>query len=423
LQTIASILAIAIALASPDLRSSREVTAVLLDGTSIAGELRTWNAEEVIIVRDEKETRVATGELVSIRWPRQAPSTAENELQGGFVELTDGTILPAKEIVVAKSTATVTIGSLLPDDKKVIRLPLPQLAAVCLQELEPTVEEQWDQIRSQELASDVLVVKNRDGKSLDYVEGVLGNVTQTKIEFEHEGDVMRVDRTKVAGWLYFRKSASAQTEPRAILHGRMGLRADAADARLSDQIVQITTAGGIKLEWPLSDLHFADFSSGKIVYLSDLEPVSQRWTPLVGLTAAAESAAKYGQIRLDQSAFGRLLTLRVEESGSSLGEVKSFGKGVAIRSRTELVYRLPRGFEQFVALAGIDPATSATGAVRLAIYADDRSVFDADIAGDQSPHEIELDIAGVKRLKIVVDFGRNLDTGDWLNLCEARLIK
>jgi hypothetical protein len=26
-------------------------------------------------------------------------------------------------------------------------------------------------------------------------------------------------------------------------------------------------------------------------------------------------------------------------------------------------------------------------------------------------------------LKIVVDYGQNLDTGDWLNLCDARLIK
>jgi hypothetical protein len=423
LQTIASILAIAIAAASPDLAGSREVTAVLLDGTSIAGELQAWSADEVIIVSAEKKVRVPTGQLVSMRWSPQVPAVANNDLSGGFVELTDGTILPAKEIQVSKTTATVTIDATLPDDQTVIKLPVRQLAAVRLQEQEPAVEEQWEEIRSQDLASDVLVIKKRDGKSLDYFEGLVGNVTATKIEFENEGELMRVDRTKVAGWIYFRKSEPAETEPRAILHGRMGFRAVAAEVRLSAQTVQITTAGGVKLSWPLADLHFADFSAGKIVYLSDLEPASQRWTPLLGITAAAESAAKYGQIRVDQSAFGRPLTLRLAGSDSALGEIKSFSKGVAIRSRTELVYRLPRGFEQFVALAGIDPATSATGAVRLAIYADDRSVFEADVAGDQSPHEIELNVAGAKRLKIVVDFGRNLDTGDWLNLCEARLIK
>jgi len=117
------------------------------------------------------------------------------------------------------------------------------------------------------------------------------------------------------------------------------------------------------------------------------------------------------------------LKLLVEGSANSARSVKSFSKGVAIRSRNELVYRLPTGFKQFVALAGIEPATSSTGDVRIKIYGDDRSLFDADIAGDEAPREIKLDIAGFKRLKIVVDFGQNLDTGDWLNLCEARLIK
>jgi len=38
-------------------------------------------------------------------------------------------------------------------------------------------------------------------------------------------------------------------------------------------------------------------------------------------------------------------------------------------------------------------------------------------------YQFELDVAGVNRLKIVVDYGQNLDTGDWLNLCNARIVK
>jgi hypothetical protein len=203
----------------------------------------------------------------------------------------------------------------------------------------------------------------------------------------------------------------------------MGLRGAVSDVSLTGQTLHVTTSSGAKLTWPLADIHFADFSAGKIAYLSDLAPASNRWTPLVGLSPDAEAAAKYGRVRLDQSAFGGPLTLLVDGTGRSARGVKSFSKGVAIRSRTELVYRLPSGFKQFVAIAGIEPATSSTGDVRFLIYADDRSLFDADIAGDQAPREIKLDIAGAKRLKIIVDFGQNLDTGDWLNLCEAMLIK
>jgi hypothetical protein len=88
-----------------------------------------------------------------------------------------------------------------------------------------------------------------------------------------------------------------------------------------------------------------------------------------------------------------------------------------------MVYRLPAGFRRLSAIAGIDPATSASGNVRLQVYGDDRALLEADIAGNEPPRTIDLDIAGVKRLKLVVDYGQNLDTGDWLNLCDARIIK
>ena len=42
------------------------------------------------------------------------------------------------------------------------------------------------------------------------------------------------------------------------------------------------------------------------------------------------------------------------------GALRSFAKGFALRSRTELVYRLPDGFNRFTALAGIDPAATAS---------------------------------------------------------------
>jgi hypothetical protein len=103
--------------------------------------------------------------------------------------------------------------------------------------------------------------------------------------------------------------------------------------------------------------------------------------------------------------------------------MQTYAKGLAIRSRTELVYRLPGGFRRLNAVAGIDPASSASGNVRLEIFGDDRLLLQTEVAGTDAPHDIDLDVEGIKRLRIVVDFGGNLDTGDWLNLCDARLVK
>jgi hypothetical protein len=265
----------------------------------------------------------------------------------------------------------------------------------------------------------------RDGKSLDHVECVLGDVTDDKINFEFDGESHRADRTTIAGFIFYRRDSESQVEPRLTLKSRSGLVANAAAVMLAGGVVRFTTAGGTEIEWPVDDIYLADYSAGKILYLSDMEPVSQQWTPLIGLPAGAEVAARYGEPRRDQSAYGGSLSLLARDglSVSSSEAPQLFTKGLAIRSRTELVYRLPGGFRRLKAVAGIDPAARASGNVRLEIVGDDQSLLTTNVAGGDAPHDIDLDVSGVKRLKLVVDYGTNLDTGDWLNLCEARLLK
>jgi hypothetical protein len=143
------------------------------------------------------------------------------------------------------------------------------------------------------------------------------------------------------------------------------------------------------------------------------------------LPPSATLAAEYGKFRRDKSAFGGPLSLIMKEGDSAAAQAatRTFAKGLALRSRSQLSYRLPAGFQRFIAIAGIEPATSAAGNVRLIIFGDDRVLVETDVAGDQPPQPIQLDIANVKRLKILVDYGQNLDTGDWLNLCDVRIAK
>jgi hypothetical protein len=111
-----------------------------------------------------------------------------------------------------------------------------------------------------------------------------------------------------------------------------------------------------------------------------------------------------------------------DDAAAPHGTPRSFNKGIAVRSRTELVYRLPPGYNRLVATAGIDPAARASGNVRLSIFADDSQLLESEISGDQA-QPVDVEIAGAKRLKLVVDYGQNFDTGDWLNLCDAKIVK
>jgi hypothetical protein len=417
-------LLIALLLASAP--ATAEVSATRLDGGAVGGKLQSWNDKEAVLAVGEDELVIAIDELLSLRWGSFSPQpSTDGHSSTAQIELVDGSVIPIEAYESTGSEASLKVARSLPVDENTLALSKKHVAAVRLVALETTASEQWQEIRDLKLAGDVIVLLKRGGKSLDYVEGVLADVSSDNIQFKLDGEPVRIDREKLAGFVYYNREAGKQFEPRCVIHSRSGLRANISRANLRDDALHLTTACGVELEWPLADIYLADYAAGKLVYLSDLEPLSERWTPLIGLPAGATLAAEYGEPRRDQSAHGGPLTVASDRDLSSLPaeRVKSFNKGVALRSRTEIVYRLPAGFRQMNAIAGIDPASSQNGNVRLTIIGDERSLLETDIDGNDGPRTIDLDIAGVKRLKIFVDYGRNLDTGDWLNLCDARIVK
>lgn len=402
-----------------------DVTAARLDGTAVAGELRSWNSGQVVIASSSGDQTIAADQLESLRWPAAAAADKPVADVPGIAELTDGTVIPIESLLVTSDNATLKLPAAAGEQAS-LSLNVKSLAVVRFVALDEVLTKQWNEIRQSKPAGDLLVVRKRDGKSLDYVDGVLGEISADKVELKVDGESNRADRAKVAGVIYLRATPPTTAEPRITLQGRSGLRAAAANIELAGTHVSVTTPGGARFDWPSSDLELADFSHGKVVYLSDIEPVAHDWVPLVGLPAGITAASAYGQYRRDQSAFGSALTLTAAETAdgaASASGVRRFNKGLAIRSRTELVYRLPAGISRLTAMAGIEPATVKTGEVHLTILADDRPLLETDVYGNQPPVPIDVPLNGAKRVKIVVDYGKNLDTGDWLNMCDAKLIK
>ncbi|MCC7476248.1 MAG: NPCBM/NEW2 domain-containing protein [Pirellulales bacterium] len=402
-----------------------EVTATRLDGTAASGILQSWDADWVVLSTASGDQRFAVKELISLRWPNaQVGDQPPPSSTSGIVELVDGTVLPWKSL--AASGENILLASAGTEGGTEISLPVANVGVVRFLQLEGPLIEQWNEIRQQALPSDVLVVLKRDGKSLDYVEGVVGNIADDKIDFKLDGESNRVDRAKVAGVFYFRKARPETAKPAVVLQGQSGLRANAASVRMERDHLAIKTLSGDTLVWPVEDLASADYSAGKLVYLSDLEPTSAKWASFVGLPSGVELASTYGEPRRDRSGFGDSLMLFSSEAASDPAQrdkLRTFSKGLALRSRTEIAYRLPSGFSRFTAEVGVDPIAAARGSVKLTISADDERLLEADFTREGRPQSIDLPIAGAKRLHIVVDYGQNLDSGDWLNLCDAKLIQ
>ena len=191
-----------------------------------------------------------------------------------------------------------------------------------------------------------------------------------------------------------------------------GSRWSVSSLLLEDEL-QWTTPSGVKVSRPLGEIRLIDFSGGKVVFLSDQTPESVVHTPYFSGLADRPMLQRFRAPRGDTNL----------ESGPLRLGGKKYAKGLALHSRTEVVYRLPDRFRRFQAILGIDDIVRPHGNVRLVIRGDDRVLLDKTIRGTDPPEPIDLDISGVRRLTILADFGETLDVSDHLDLCEARVIK
>jgi hypothetical protein len=126
--------------------------------------------------------------------------------------------------------------------------------------------------------------------------------------------------------------------------------------------------------------------------------------------------------RRDQSLLGGALRLGRTDAEGRLGHAH-FEKGLSLHSRCEVVYRLPTTFRQLVAETGIDPRVRDGGKVKFIVIGDEKRLFESELVRGEAAKSLRIDLSGVNRLTILVDFGRDLDVGDFVNLGDARLLK
>jgi hypothetical protein len=72
---------------------------------------------------------------------------------------------------------------------------------------------------------------------------------------------------------------------------------------------------------------------------------------------------------------------------------------------------------------GIDALVGRRGNVRVVISADGNPLLETDVRGTDKPRLVDLDVSGRRELQILVDFGKDLDIADHLDLADARLIR
>lgn len=390
------------------------VTVSTLDGKVYTGKIKQLAADALKVETADGEQSVPLANLLAVTPEKQPePVAATSPVR---VELTDGSQLVAEGYTAAGGTAKFAFQG------KPAEIRTRRVSSVRLQAPTPAIEEQWRKIRTEAQATGDLVLI-RKGDAIDHVEGILGNVTDENVELDLDGSKVPVRRSRVDGLIYFHRQSENLPDPLALVYLADGSQLAAAKVATSETGLAVDTLGGFKAEVPWEQLRKLDFSAGKIQYLNvalgavdgALLPDDEKVTEFLQLKTAFPAIREFYRPRSNSWGVRRPLKLQGQ----------TYERGLALRSRTELVYRIRGKYRRFQAVAGIDESVAGqSNNVRLTILGDGRTLYDELIHGTDTPRDLDIDIAGVSRLEIKVDYGDDgLDSADLLNLCEARVTK
>jgi hypothetical protein len=384
-----------------------EFEAQTLDGQTAVGQIAQFDGQQLVLETAQGRSTFTLAALATLARKPAAP--ASEKKANLWIELIDQSGLAAVEYTVHGLTALVTLttGVTVEVPTRVVRWV--RFGAVA--DRDPKVTKQWSEITETKTAGDLLVL--RKNGALDYLEGVQGDIDAETCKFELDKETIPVKRPKVEGVVYFHSNTAELPATVGQVFAADGSRLAMQAAALDAGSVKLSTPAGVSLSLPLEEVARFDFSSGKIAYLSDLQPESATYVPLLDLKAQPAALREFYQYRRD---------VGFEQNPLRL-DGKVYRKGLSLQSRTVLAYRLPGKFRLFKGIVGIDDSVRETGDVRVEIKGDGKTLWQGDVRGSDPARELELDVAGVKRLEIVVDYGAGQDIGDRLDVCEARVTK
>jgi hypothetical protein len=170
--------------------------------------------------------------------------------------------------------------------------------------------------------------------------------------------------------------------------------------------------GWLKLDWegqqlevPWRQVRGLESPGVRMTYLSELDFKDRNARAVVGPVR---------EPRLDACAAGTPLLLAGQR----------YTRGIGMRARSSISFALPGKWNRFRASAGLDDekAVASRGAV-FRIVADGRKRLEFEISNNGKARDVDLDVSGVKVLRLQVEAGPGFEIGDYGNWIDARLLR
>ncbi|HVJ87729.1 MAG TPA: NPCBM/NEW2 domain-containing protein, partial [Caulifigura sp.] len=266
----------------------------------------------------------------------------------------------------------------------------------------------WGEMLTRESKQDLLVV--RKGDALDFVAGVVGEVSEKDVKLLVGGRQAPVPRERVFGVVYVQQA----NVPRSLCEVVLGAgdRLRVSEVSLAGDQLVATIGGASRVSIPMTQIEAIDFTLGKVKSLGDLPMTQSQFAKSPLLTASAF------EVRKNRNSLGR--TLRIGD--------REFPKGLWMHSGASAVFRLGREYRRLTTTIGIDSNSTElpriAPKVRVVFNGDGKAIETREVAWNDAPTPIEVDVTGVRELEVRVEPLRETPgVLEHLILGEARVIQ
>lgn len=286
------------------------------------------------------------------------------------VVLIDGGELAGTDVLQEKEAIILTAA------EGRIEIPAAQvrrIAWLAAGESEPA----WREALPPKPSSDLLVIR-REGVP-EFVECAVASIGSDTITVVLDGETIPVKRGKVAGIEWLRE----KTEPPG------GVVVLVFGGRLQAKTVSWSREGLViddRIRLPAASLRTIDYSAGRTVPLSTVEPETIDVKPFFGDLGTVPGLAAFFAPR----------TIAPDDGPAVL----------LVRPRTVVTWRVPPDSRRFHATLERDTPAAAPTQVEVVLAIDEKEIFRRriDATAANQPVAIDADVSGGRRLTLTVDF-------------------
>jgi hypothetical protein len=254
-------------------------------------------------------------------------------------------------------------------------------------------------------SEDLLLAQTKTGEVIA-IAGIIEGTDADRLRFNYQGRTRSLALKQVEGLIMAARPEPRWTDglrPAFSLPGGVVISGRWKD--LDTSVWKIQAPWGQDLNLPAAEIQNVRFGGGKMTYLSDLAPSKVEETPYFGHRFAW---------RKNVNLLGDPLRM----------EGKTYDRGVAVHSRCSLTYELNGRYSTFEAVVGFDDAARGRGHVDCRVYADGKELYsNPDLGAASPPVTLKLPVKGTSILRLLVDYGRDQDTGDRVIWADARLYR